>query len=128
MILLTIVFAILNGFVHAFIWSKKGAESLDSNEHMVTTAHMYYPFVMAIYVYLFNGHLIEILLNALLLASLHPSFYYYAMNKVIPGSYPKELLSEPSLYSTAKINLQLWKRITLFVISLIMLILWYVFH
>jgi hypothetical protein len=117
-LLLLLAQAIVAGVVQAFLYSKKGADSIKGDEHnwfiadrvliwsvaLLPSAGWYIFAIPFFYPLFYNGA------------------YYYMRNK-IDGSYSKGWKSDPSNSSTADLNLSFERRVQLGIVGLIITLL-----
>lgn len=109
--------AIIAGVIQAFIYGKKGADSLPSNEHAwfgTERLLVWWSVLMA------SVNPIGWLI--LSVPMLYPIFYngaYYQMRNRIDGSYPKGWRSDPSKTSTADFNLSFKVRIVAAIMGIV---------
>lgn len=120
-----VAFGIATGWIHAILWSKKGAEAYKWNEHILLTSQVGLFFALPLVVFFYAKTLTFWSLLTVLSAGwaafafFHPSTYYWArhhIDKAYSGPF-----DEPSSGSTAWINLPTWARIVALIVSIVIM-------
>lgn len=116
------VYAFLQGIADAVLWSRKGHEAFEGNEHVVLFVGRLVVLMLAVV----GMDVVTAFLVGCMFPFIHSGAYYSSRNDIDHRVYPDGWKSEPSEDSSAEINFTFKQRLWLFIAAISCLIVWIV--
>jgi hypothetical protein len=124
LLILLVFIWFLEGVADGILWSRKGPDAFEGNEHTL----LWIKRLLITFIAFFPVHFLLVLASVFLFPLIHNGAYFETRKDISGGTtYPDGWKSEPSPFSTAKINFSFKQRVLGAVIGIVIIVLYIIF-